>query len=499
MQLQSLLRDVPYIEIWGDTATEVGSLQYDSRKVKPGDVFVALPGVKVDGHRYIEQCLDAGAAGVIAEHAPTTVHLNKVWVRVENTRKALGRMADNFYGNPSTKLQVAGITGTNGKTTTTFLIQHLMNAAQRRAGLIGTVRYDTGARVIDSHHTTPESSDLHELLAEMREAGCRGAVMEVSSHGIEQYRMEGVQFDAAIFSNLTQDHLDYHGSMNDYFLAKLKLFQYLNDQPGTKQPVMAINGDDTYGERILRTNLPNVKPLTYGFGARCDYRASDYRCQFEGTTFQLAVKGRSFMVKSPLIGRFNVYNALAALTAVSGMGLNLREAINNLAEAPQVPGRMESVGGHIPFRVFVDYAHTPDAIEKACSTLRELNPARLITVFGCGGDRDRAKRPLMAAAACKYSDAIVLTSDNPRTEDPSRILRDAEAGMVSGVPHVAIEDRKEAIREAIFSARPRDVILIAGKGHETYQQFADRTIDFDDRLAARHCIEDWRRAAPDLV
>jgi len=494
MELGSILQNVKVTSTWGDQDVEIGGLQYDSREVKEGDLFIALRGAKMDGHRYIAKAYEMGAAAVVAETPPDITSEGKTWVHVKDTRLAMGRLASNFYGQPSASLKVAGITGTNGKTTSTFLVQHLMAQAQRQCGLIGTVRYETGARVIEAKNTTPESADVHELMGEMVDNACQAVVMEVSSHGIEQHRVEGVEFDVCAFTNLSQDHLDYHGSMNAYFAAKRELFVKLNNQTGDKKPTMVVNGDDSFGQRLLRDDFTNLKTLSYGFNSGLDYEASDMESDFEGTRFKLKVKGRSFLVRTPLIGRFNVYNVLTALCTSVSMGLNLRESIKNVEQLPQVPGRMESVGEKIPFRVFVDYAHTPDALEKACVTLRELNPRRLITIFGCGGDRDRAKRPLMAKAASKHSDIVILTSDNPRSEDPQQILKDASKGIL-GVSFTTIEDRKEAIEKAISLAQPRDVILIAGKGHETYQQFADRTIDFDDRLVARHCIQDWIRAA----
>lgn len=491
MDLQTLLKDVATLDRWGDLGVEINALHYDSRRVRPGSLFFALPGVKVDGQAFIARAIEAGASGIVAQNAPETVRTDIGWVRVANAREAMGKMGANFHGHPSRGLKVAGVTGTNGKTTTAFLIQHLNRAALRECGLIGTVRHETGARVIDAANTTPESIDIQAMLAEMRESGCRSAVMEVSSHGLDQHRVTGVQFDVGVFTNLTQDHLDYHGTMENYFQAKRRLLLHLGDQPDGKKPVMVINGDDSYGQRLLRDEIPGVKLVSFGFGVRCDYRATNFRPAFEGTTFQLDTAGRQILVRLPLIGRFNVANALGALAAVQAMGLNLREAINNLAEAPQVPGRMEDVGEKMPFRVFVDYAHTPDALEKACATLRELKPARLITVFGCGGDRDRNKRPLMAETASRHSDLVILTSDNPRTEDPERILDDAAQGL-KGVDAERIADRREAIRRAVGLAQPRDIVLIAGKGHETYQQIGDTKFDFDDRQEARFAIRDLR-------
>ncbi|MFT5471081.1 MAG: UDP-N-acetylmuramoyl-L-alanyl-D-glutamate--2,6-diaminopimelate ligase [Verrucomicrobiales bacterium] len=483
MELTSLATALKSTATWGVLDVDIRGVQYDSRKVGEGDCFVALRGEHVDGHRFIETAIDAGAAAIVAEDAPSGNSVRVPWIRVKNTRKALGIIANELYDRPSEKLIVVGVTGTNGKTTTALIAQHLFDAAQRQCGLLGTIRYDNGRTSITADRTTPESSDVHRLLAEMVENDCRAAVMEVSSHGLDQHRVEGVSFDIGVFTNLTQDHLDYHGSIPKYFAAKKKLFQQLL---GPK-PVMIVNGDDTWGQKLLRDPDPGVTAISFGQGVHCDFRASNIRVTFSGTTFTLHAKGRELLVRLPFIGDFNVYNALAALAATNAAGLNLREAVTNLAEAPQVPGRMECVSGDRQYHVFVDYAHTPDAIDKAASTLRKLEPRRLITVFGCGGDRDHEKRALMAKAASEHSDAVILTSDNPRTEDPRQILEQAAKGIV-GATHTIVEDRAEAINLAIESVRPRDVILIAGKGHETYQQFADKTIDFDDRKVARNAI-----------
>ncbi len=488
MELTELTERIAVKERWGAPARVVRSLQYDSRKVGPADVFFALRGTQVDGHRFTGQALQAQAGVIVAEESPKDDVGEATWLKVPDAREAMGAMAAAFHRDPSRSLKVAGVTGTNGKTTTTFLIQHLMQAALRRCGLIGTVFYDTGSKVVTATHTTPESCEVHALLAGMLEAGCQAAVMEVSSHGLEQRRTAGVEFDAAVFTNLSQDHLDYHGTMENYFQAKRRLFEGIKLQEANPDATAVVNGDDSYGLRLAREAR---NALTFGFGARCDYRAENYRCGFEGAQFQLSVKGRQLLVRTPLIGRFNVYNALAALASAVSMGANLREAVANLREAPQVPGRMESVGNTTAFRVFVDYAHTPDALEKACATLRELQPKRLVTVFGCGGVRDRGKRPLMAESASRLSDVVILTSDNPRTEDPEQILSDTEKGLGS-TPYQKIPDRREAIAAAIDGAEEKDVILIAGKGHEDYQIVGTEKRDFDDRLVAQHCLNDRR-------
>ncbi|MCL4167591.1 UNVERIFIED_CONTAM: hypothetical protein GTU68_020751, partial [Idotea baltica] len=394
-----------------------------------------------------------------------------------------GAAAAEFYGQPSDALGVVGITGTNGKTTTAFLVHHLLKTAWRRCGLLGTVFYDNGETQSAALNTTPESLEIQRLLGEMRDNDCRGAAIEVSSHGLAQHRTAAVRFRVGVFTNLSQDHFDYHGNFENYFQAKKMLFD--------QTPVIVINGDDKYGKRLAAEQWSHAKLVTFGHGIHCDYRINNIRSDFNGTTYQLEIrKQRSMLVRLPLIGRYNVENATAALAAAQGMGLNLREAVKNIQEAPQVPGRLEAVEPHrTAYKVYVDYAHTPDALVNALKTLRDLRPARIITVFGCGGDRDRQKRPKMAAAVEANSDIVIITSDNPRTEDPEVILNEVALGM-KGDRFAKVVDRREAIREAIRLARPRDIVLVAGKGHEDYQEINGERIAFDDRVAVRHAIND---------
>ncbi|MEM7146527.1 MAG: UDP-N-acetylmuramoyl-L-alanyl-D-glutamate--2,6-diaminopimelate ligase [Verrucomicrobiota bacterium] len=474
----------------GSTDVEVTALQYDSRRVREGSVFFALRGEEADGHRFVPGAIEGGARAVVAEEAAPAEGLEDVtWVQVENSRSALADGAKVFWGDPSADLTVAGITGTNGKTTTAFLLQYLLQATWGRCGLLGTVYYDTGVARREADRTTPEASDNQELMAEMRDGGCRGAVMEVSSHGLVQDRVRGIEFDAALFTNLSQDHLDYHGDMESYFEAKRLLFeQVAAGGGGKKKGAMVVNFDDPYGRRLLKDFEGRVEAVSFGMGMGADFRASDPRSDVHGTTFKLEAKGRSFLVRLPHVGRHNVYNALAALAGGSALGINLRESVANLAEAPQVPGRLESVVDRKPYKIFVDYAHTPDALENALRTLQDLGPRRIITVFGCGGDRDRAKRPLMGQAVERLSDLAVVTSDNPRTEAPGKIIEDIVAGMSRGT-HAVIEDRRAAIEEAIELAGPRDIVLVAGKGHETYQEVGKEKHPFDDVKIARSVAE----------
>jgi len=469
---------------------DVNGVVNDSRHVKPGRLFVALPGVETDGRRFIKQALKAGAVAVVSQEIIEQPDAEVVYIQVHNAARTLARIADVLYAKPSHTLKVAGITGTNGKTTTACLLHHIMQAALHRVGLIGTVVYNDGRQVVPAERTTPSSHEIHRMLGTMRDNGCRGVVLEVSSHGLMQERVASVRFDAAVFTNLSRDHLDYHGTMEDYYKAKEKLAVMLATQraSGGKDGLLAINIDDVHGQRMARDFTGRVRLITFGFGARCDFRTLRVQAGFNGTSFSMSAKGREFLVKTPLIGRHNVYNAMAALAASDGLELNFREAVQNLADAPQVPGRMERVVERGPFRVFVDYAHTPDALENALKTLRELKPARIISVFGCGGDRDRQKRPMMGRAGSQLSDLCILTSDNSRGEAPKSILREIEAGITSRNYRV-VEDRHEAIAMAVKLAGDRDVVLVAGKGHETYQDEMGVRTPFDDRTEVRRAVE----------
>ena len=488
MQLRLLLSKVSTRQIHGSPDVEITSICYDSRQAKAGSLFVALRGERVDGHQYIDQAVAHGAIAVMVERPIPDVAANVTRIEVDDTRATLPLIAAFFYHQPSRKLKVAGITGTNGKTTTTYLLKHICERAVLRCGLIGTVRYEIGDEIIPSKHTTPESSDLQALLARMRDADCKAAVMEVSSHALAQGRVNGVEFDAAVFTNLTQDHLDFHGDLQTYFEAKAYLFTGLLQAQTRKRGVAIINIDDRYGAELCSRLAKETRVITYGVGSRADFRASNFKTELAATSYQLDAQERSFLVRFPLIGKFNIYNSLAALAAASAFGIPLRAAILALATTPPVPGRLQLVPGKRNYQVYVDYAHTEDALHNVLRTLRDLNPHRLIVVFGCGGDRDRAKRPLMGRAAEQWSDHAIITSDNPRGESPEAIIREIEQGF-KGKNYEVIVDRADAIKRAVALAEARDIVLIAGKGHETYQQFAQTTIDFDDMQVARTAIE----------
>ena len=487
MQLKTLAAAIPVHQVIGKLDRPVESIAYDSRRVQKNGLFVAMRGESRDGHEFIGQAIEKGASVIVAEREEK--HSRATCLVVENARNALADLSATFYGLPAQRLKLAAVTGTNGKTTITFLIKHICEKAGLRCGLIGTVRYEIGERVLPASRTTPESLDLQELLAQIVNAGCRAAAMEVSSHALAQDRTRGLEWNVAVFTNLTQDHLDFHGTMESYFESKLKLFTQLGQQQKKRKPVAVVNIDDRYGEQLLQRIGKKVAVITYGMGVRADFRASNYRVEFGGTSYQLDARGKSYLVRVPLIGRFNVLNSVATLAAANALGVDLREAVLSLGKSSQVPGRLELVPAKRQFQVFVDYAHTPDALRNVLKTLRELGPNRLIVVFGCGGDRDRKKRPLMGEIADRHADYAILTSDNPRKEDPNSIITEIEKGFRS-THYEKLVDRAEAIGRAIALVQPRDIVLIAGKGHENYQEFADHTVPFDDIQVARRAIED---------
>ena len=484
MRLSALLKSSGIPQGLADP--EITSLCYDSRKAEKGCLFFALPGKNSDGAAFALQATERGAAAIVAQKP--IPQSDCPLVVVANARKAMADIAAEFHSQPSLSLKTVGITGTNGKTTTAFLVKHLLDAAYMRCGLIGTVKYMVGDTEVPAPHTTPESIDLQSLMEAMLDSGSRAVAMEVSSHALVQERARAIEFDAAVFTNLTQDHLDYHGSMDAYFDAKALLFESLAYQKNKKARAI-INADDRFGQKLIDQFSKRIKILTIGRGVQADYRASSIRYDLNGTTFTLEARGKSYLVRLPLIGLFNVYNAMGAIAAATACGVELRNSIAALASAPQVPGRLERVPAKRHFQVFVDYAHTDDALKNVLSTLQELKPSRLITVFGCGGDRDHSKRPLMAAAAEELSDWIIMTSDNPRSENPDFILKDMKAGL-RGKSYEIIPDRASAIHHAIQLAEAGDIVLIAGKGHEKYQEFSDRKVAFDDVAIATRAISE---------
>jgi len=494
MLISELLVDCPLVilhPLSKASDVEVSHITIDSREVVEGSLFIAIKGSAVDGHEHITSALEKGAKAILLENYSEGIPDEVVILKSPNNRLASSQAASAFYGHPSDSLAVLGVTGTNGKTTTAFLMDALIRSKFGKNGMIGTVYIDEGDGAQEATHTTPHPVALQGSLARMVENGCLGVSIEISSHGIEQGRTADLSVNTAVFTNLTQDHLDYHGSMEEYYLAKKGLFTQLGNQEPSTKPCAIINTDDTYGARLskeLSEEFPSLKQITFGFGINCDFRATDIRQSGAGTEFRLDYNGKSFLVKSPMIGLYNVRNILCALASVvSSKLLNLREAVEAIKTARQVPGRLERVSGNRMFHVFVDYAHTPDALSNVCQTLQDLQPDRLITVFGCGGDRDRSKRPLMAEAASNYSNITIVTSDNPRTENPISIIKDIETGT-KGDNTLSIVDRKKAIEHAIDLANDGDIVLIAGKGHENYQIFGTEKTFFDDRIVAKDAI-----------
>lgn len=462
---------------------EVGGIQYDSRNVGRDEVFVAIRGAQADGHRFIAGAIAQGAKTVVVEDdnaLPDSyfMHAGVVKIVVPDARRALALMAGNFFGHPDRKLALIGITGTNGKTTTTHLVKSVLEAGGHSVGLIGTIGYSIGEETLPAAHTTPESLELCRLLAMMVDRGCTAAVMEVSSHSLALSRVFGLRFTVAGFTNLTQDHLDFHGSMEEYGGTKKLLFDRLESDA-----CAVINTDDPYGERMV----PDAKGtiLRYGISENADIRGSDVRLDIKGTHLRVMHGGQVTTLASPLVGMFNVYNSLAAFAVGTAAGVSTERIVDGLQRVRSVRGRFERISSPGGWTAVVDYAHTPDALEKCLRAIRELLPAdspgRIITVFGCGGNRDRAKRPVMGRIASTLSDAVVVTSDNPRHEDPDSIIGEILSGVVQREHVTTLADRRQAIRSALDSAGSGDVVLVAGKGHEAYQITGDLRVPFDDR------------------
>ncbi len=487
MQLKELLKQLPVLSVEGPLDREVAGLVYDSRRVTPGMVFVAIPGVNVDGHDFINTAIARGAAAIICERNGFSSN-RATKIKVSDARETLARAAAAFYRHPSTKLQVIGVTGTNGKTTVAFMIKQLLEAAGLKTGLLGTVRYEIGDRVIPAHRTTPESLEIHEMMAQMVASGGQACVMEVSSHALEQKRVAGIEFDVAIFTNLTQDHLDYHGTMENYLAAKQKLFTKTAN--GSKRGTVVINIDDASGARLADQTDVEVK-MTYGILRPASVRATQVHLGADASTFTVETGNKSFACQLPLIGRHNIYNALAATGAALAFDIEPKKIQSAFRHMTPVPGRLESVAGGQKFAVFVDYAHTEDALHNVLTTLREVTKGRLLLLFGCGGSRDDGKRAKMGRVAAEHADYTLITSDNPRKESPAAIAAQIEEGFRSVKQRdYAVElDRKRAIAEIISLAKPGDTVLLAGKGHETYQEFEDTVVPFDDCVFAREALE----------
>lgn len=486
MKASVLMAATQVLETHGDPAAEIKGLVLDSRQVKPGQAFFALPGSKLDGGRFIQDALTRGAAMVVTRDPLTLTRGHALFVRVGDVRQVMAEMAAAFYGYPARRLRMLGITGTNGKTTTANMARNILQSAGLRPGMIGTIRYEIGDRSIPAARTTPEAIDLHNMLAQMVNAGCQSAIMEVSSHGLVQRRTWGIDYDVAVFTNLTHDHLDYHQTVDGYYEAKSLLFRGLRGRPGQ---TAVINLDDRHGARLLELAGERVQTLSYGIqNPQARIRAVNLQLSARGSVFEAATPWGTLPLRLRLLGRFNVYNALAALGACAALGVDLPMIAPVLNTMGSVPGRLEEIESGAGFQVFVDYAHTADALQNVLSTMREITAGRLIVVFGCGGDRDRRKRPLMGAAAAELADYAIVTSDNPRKETPSEIIAEVRAGFAGHDNFEVVEDRYEAIVRALSLAERGDVVVIAGKGHENYQEFADTVIPFDDRQVVRECL-----------
>lgn len=468
----------------------IGGLAYDSRQVRPGDLFVCIKGFVHDGHDYAPEAAARGAAALMVERV---LPLPLPQIVVTDCRRAMGPAAARLFGDPSRRLRVIGVTGTNGKTTTTFLIRAMMEAAGGRCGLIGTIEQSVGTRRLSATRTTPESADIQRLLAEMVANGCTAAAMEVSSHGLVLRRTEGTEFDVAVFTNITQDHFDFHRTFAEYREAKAMLFRSLVTSAGQQDGVKGnkcgvINADDPNAPYFVAATP--VRVITYGLTEGCDVRAKEVQVTPDGVRYTLVSPMGERPVRLRLTGRFNVYNSLAAIAVGLNEGLDLDRVLAGIEETV-VPGRFEPVSAGQDFSVIVDYAHTPDSLANVLQTARSLTRGRVICVIGAGGDRDRSKRPLMGEVAAQLADYVVVTSDNPRSEEPEAICRDVAEGVRRhATPYDIVVDRREGIRRAVGLARAGDLVLIAGKGHETYQEFRDRTVHFDDREEARKALQE---------
>lgn len=484
MILSRMLEEVETVGIHGPADPSVLGIACDSRLVEPGYLFAALRGEQQDGNRFVAEALRRGACAVLSA-APPPEGFPKTWIQVTHDRKGLARAARNYYSKPDRRLGVVGVTGTNGKTTVVHLLESVFREEGGPVCALGTLGYRIGREEFRAERTTPESVDLYRLLDRATSEGCRRAVMEVSSHSLALHRVEGLEFAAAVFTNLTRDHLDFHRDMTSYLEAKAALF---HDLPAGRPAV--VNRDDPACDRLLSAG-PGRR-VTYGFSAGADVRVERFEPRPDGARLALSAWGRPMALQTRLIGRSNASNVAAAAAAALALECPARAVEAGIAALPGVPGRLESVNAGQPFSVFVDYAHTDDALMNTLNTVRELKPARLLVVFGCGGDRDRTKRPLMGAAAARLADLAILTSDNPRTENPLAILADVEKGIrevTTDAARYRVEpDRREAIRLALAEAAEGDAVVIAGKGHETYQILRERTLPFDDREVARELL-----------
>lgn len=508
MRIKDFLNIDTIEKMEGDLDQEVGGLCYDSRRVGPGRIFFAIPGEKADGHDFIAEAVRRGAAAVVFSHEGDWPRA-AAWVRVKDVRRTMGLWAAHFHGRPSEKLRLVGVTGTNGKTTVTYLVESVLGAAGWKPGVIGTINYRYAGHEIPSHHTTPESIDLQAMMSEMLRAGAEAVAIEVSSHALAQERVRGLDFDVGVFTNLSRDHLDYHRDMEEYFLAKSKLFtDYLNASAKPRKAAV-IYGDDPYGNRLIKQlGSSGLDVWSYGEGKQWNVHPLEVERDVGGLRGTIQAREQRIEFHSPLIGAANLQNILGAVGIGCALGVNAGLIAQGIRRLKSVPGRLEKVANNRGITILVDYAHSPDALEKVLGAVRSLTEGKLICVFGCGGDRDRGKRPIMGEIAARLSDLVVLTSDNPRSEGPLAILDEVAAGIKktplkrlalselgyraggaqSARGYILETDRRKAIGIAIDAASAGDLILIAGKGHEDYQILGANKIHFDDREVAREAL-----------
>ena len=510
MDLLELLEKVDVLEVHGTRAREIEGICYDSRRCVADFLFVAVAGLKSDGHLFVPEAVRRGAKAIVYEKEIAR-HASYTSIRVRDSRRALGVLGKNFFGNPSGALGLVGVTGTNGKTTVTYLLESILREAGLEPGVIGTVNYRWGTTVLAASHTTPESFELQRLLAGIREAGVTHVVMEVSSHALELRRVEDCEFDLGIFMNLTRDHLDFHGTMEDYYASKKRFFSDLlaGEKNGRKQGRI-INIDDPWGRRLAE-ELGAKGLTTFGIDSIAFVQAKEAELSLGEIRAEIETPAGAFPLRAPLSGRFNLYNILAATAAAFHLGIPLSAIQRGIECAKPVPGRLEKISESGEPAVFVDYAHSEDALKRVLQNLARFRLGRIITVFGCGGDRDRGKRPLMGRAAAEESDLVIVTSDNPRTEEPLAIIGAIEDGIDASVmkkispgeiraagvskTYTVVADRREAIGLAIGLASPEDIVLIAGKGHEDYQIIGTKTFPFDDRTVGREALDRLRGSA----
>ena len=485
MKLDRLIGGI--VPTQGTDDRDISGIACDSRQARKGSLFVAIPGYRKDGADYIEDAVRRGAIAVVSEKKTSDDSLGVPMFRVDDARLTLSLLAAAYHGHPSRDLKMIGVTGTNGKTSVAYLVRDIIRAAGMESGILSTVQHEVGTRTIPSSLTTPEALLLHELLAEMVAAGCRCAVMEVSSHGVLQKRAAGIDYDVAVFTNLSRDHLDYHGTMDAYFEAKRRLFTGLGK--GEKQGTAVINADDVWGRKLLDRHDWVGDTVRFGESTSAEVCAEHVRLSSSGSAFRVNSPWGKGEVATPLLGRFSVSNTLAAMAACGACGVSLDVMIAAIRSVTQVPGRLEEVLVDDSYQVFVDYAHTDDALEKVLTAIREFVQGRVILVFGCGGNRDHSKRAAMGSVASRLADISFVTSDNPRSEDPDAILAAIVKGFESSHNYRAVVDRGEAIAEALATARKGDVVIIAGKGHETFQEFDRRTAPFDDRQVVMDLLD----------